>query len=249
MADTEEIPTLRLAQGRLSRKRGEKWGTRRMVRSQLLRLLLQGDGELGFAGDGGIVEGFAGAVALGGVEGEAAFQVIGQAGEAGFAVGVSADLEVELVKTAETVGDVNVYFRGVDCGAGGIGDDEIGGAGADCAIDDGDGLGVGRGRLGESCSGEGECEDEYRDRRYVFPAAVLLRHIFRHILKITPVVNSSTHYALVIKIPTLSRRAREGWGTHFSTDDQDLEIPDLVGFSGTYYQRSLPLHPCGEYNF
>ncbi len=68
---------------------------------------------------------------------------VGEAGEAGFAVGVGADFEVELVRVHESVGDVDFDFGGVDGGARGIGDGEVGGAGSDAAVDDGRGFRVG----------------------------------------------------------------------------------------------------------
>jgi hypothetical protein len=57
----------------------------------------QSYGELGLAGFGGVVEGVAGALAFGGIEEESALDTVGEAGEAGFAVDVGADFEVELV--------------------------------------------------------------------------------------------------------------------------------------------------------
>src|ERR1700733_3389324 len=55
---------------------------RRAEGPRLLRFFLQGDGELGFAGYGWVVEGIAGAVAFRGVEVKTTFQVIGETGEA-----------------------------------------------------------------------------------------------------------------------------------------------------------------------
>ena len=131
-----------------------------MISSGLLSFFLEGDGELGFAGGGGVDEGFAGAVSFGGLEGQAALDAIGEAGEAGFAVDVGAEFEVEFVKAAEAVGDVDFYFCGVDGGAGRVGDGEVGGAGAGSAVEYGDGFGVGG--LGEGCGGQGQCEDGQR---------------------------------------------------------------------------------------
>ena len=52
-------------------------------------------------------------------------------------------------------------FGGVDGSAGGVVDGEVYRAGADGAVDDGDGFGVGgRGRLGKSWNGEGESEED-----------------------------------------------------------------------------------------
>jgi hypothetical protein len=54
----------------------------------------EGDGELGLAGFGGVIEGAAGAVAFAGFEKESALGAVGEAGEAGFAVYIGADFEV-----------------------------------------------------------------------------------------------------------------------------------------------------------
>ena len=115
------------------------------------KLFLQREGELGFAGVGGIIEDFALAVAFGGVEVEAVFDAVGDAGDAGFAVDVGADFEIEFADAEESVGDVDFDFGVVDGSVVGIGDSEVGGAGADGAVDAGDGVGVGS--LGR---GEGE---------------------------------------------------------------------------------------------
>ncbi len=113
-------------------------------------LFPQDDGELGFAGGGGIDEGGGGAVGFRGFEEESALGAFGESGEAGFAVGVGADFEVELASVHESVGDVDFDFGGVD-GFGAVGDGEVVGAGADGAVDDGDGFGVGR--SGSLCDG------------------------------------------------------------------------------------------------
>jgi hypothetical protein len=102
------------------------------------------DGELGFAGVGGIVEGFAGAVTFGGLEEKAMLEVFGKSGEAGFAVDVGVDLEVEFTNAPGAVGDVHFNGGVVDGSVGCIGDDEIGGAGSDGTVEGGDGLRVGR---------------------------------------------------------------------------------------------------------
>ena len=115
---------------------------------KLLGRLAQGDGELRFAGFNGIVESFGGAIAFGGFEVEAVLEAVGEAGEAGFAVGVGADLQVELAGVHESVGDVDLDLGGVDWGSGSVGDGKVGGAGADCAIDGGDRLGIGGWRGG-----------------------------------------------------------------------------------------------------
>jgi len=111
----------------------------------------QDDGELGFAGGGGIDEGGGSAVGFGGFEEESTLGALGESGEAGFAVGVGADFEVELAGVHESVGDVDVDFGGVDGFGVSVGDREVVGAGADGAVDDGDGFGVGR--SGSLCDG------------------------------------------------------------------------------------------------
>ena len=107
---------------------------------------MEGDGELGFAGLGGIVESRAFAAAFGGAEKESLPGSVGQAREAGFAVGIGADLEIELVEVHESVGDVDLNGGGIDWLGSIVGDGEIGRAGADAAIDDGDGFRIGRRR-------------------------------------------------------------------------------------------------------
>lgn len=112
--------------------------------------LSQDDGELGFAGFGRVVEGGAFAIALGGAEEEALFRCVWEADEAGFAIRVGSDLEVELVEVHESVSDVDADVGGVNGLTGIIGDDEIGGAGAEAGVNfrDGFGIGLGSGRLG-----------------------------------------------------------------------------------------------------
>jgi hypothetical protein len=123
-------------------------------------LFSEDDGELGFAGGGGIDEGVAGAVSFGGFEEESTLGALGESGETGFAVDVGADFEVELAGVHESVSDVDFDFGGVNGGVGGVGDGEIVGAGADAAIDDGDGLGVGSWRrLCAGCEGESESKE------------------------------------------------------------------------------------------
>jgi len=102
---------------------------------------------LGLAGFLGIVEGFSGAIGFAGLEVKAALEAVGESDEAGFAVDVSADLEIELADAGESVGDVDFDGRRIDGLAGVIGDSEIGGARAEAAIDRGDGVGIGS--LGE----------------------------------------------------------------------------------------------------
>src|SRR5579864_140107 len=98
--------------------------------------LAQGDGELRFAGGGGLIEGFGGAIAFGGLKKEAVLNAVGESGEAGFTIYVGADLKVKLARIHESVSDMNLDFRGVDRSAGGVGDGEVGGASADSAVDD-----------------------------------------------------------------------------------------------------------------
>ena len=100
--------------------------------------LAQDDGELVFAGGGGVVEGIAGTVALAGFEEESALDPFGKANESGFAFGVGADFQVKFAGVHESVGDVDFDFGGVDRRTGSVGDDEVNRAGADSAVDDGD---------------------------------------------------------------------------------------------------------------
>ena len=73
---------------------------------------------------------------------------VGESDEARFAVGVGADFEIQLVERHESVGDVDFDPGVVDRRLGGIGYGEIGGAGADAAINYRDGFRVGGGGLG-----------------------------------------------------------------------------------------------------
>ena len=102
---------------------------------------------MGLAGFFGIVEGFSGAIGFAGLEVKAALEAVGESDEAGLAVDVSADLEIELADAGESVGDVDLNGGGIDGLAGVIGDGEVGGAGAEAAINRGDGVGIGS--LGE----------------------------------------------------------------------------------------------------
>ena len=90
------------------------------------------------ASGSGIVEGVARTVALGGFEEESALDPFGKAHEAGFAFGVGAHFQIEFAGVHESVGDVDFDFGGVDGGACGVGDSEVGGAGAEAAVDDRD---------------------------------------------------------------------------------------------------------------
>lgn len=98
---------------------------------------------MGLAGVGWIVEGFGGPVAFGGFEEESVLAVVGETREASFAVGVGADLEVEFADAGEAVSDVNLNGGGVDRLARGVSDGEVGGAGAEGAVDDRDRIRVG----------------------------------------------------------------------------------------------------------
>jgi len=102
----------------------------------------QHNGELCLAGFGWVVEGGAFAVAFGGAEEKSLFGSFREADEAGFAVGVGSDLEVELVEVHKSVGDVDADVGGIDGLGILIGDDEIGGAGAEAGVDFGHGFGV-----------------------------------------------------------------------------------------------------------
>jgi hypothetical protein len=123
----------------------------------------QGDRKLGLAGFRGVVEGVADAVPLACFEEQPALDSVGEAGEADFSVDIGADLEVELVGVHESVGDVDFDFREVDGLAVGIGNGEVGGAGAKAGIDDGNGFGIGG--LGQRWGGqeEGEQDRFHRD--------------------------------------------------------------------------------------
>ena len=129
---------------------------------RLFRLLLEHDGEFCFASIGGSVEGFAGTVTLRGMEVEAVFNPVRQPGDAGFAVDVGSDFEIQLVGIHESVGDVDADFGVVDGSSRGIGDGEIGGAGAYCAVDDGNCVGIdfGIGLGGRDRDGK-DCESKY----------------------------------------------------------------------------------------
>ena len=129
----------------------------------------QGDGELGLAGFGGIVEDVAGAVAFGGLKEESALDAVGQSGEAGFAVDVGADLEVEFVGAQESIGDVDCDFSEIDGLVVRVGDREVGGAGAQGAVDDRDGLGVWG--LGQSrCSQKQSQQDRFHAGAIIKPS-------------------------------------------------------------------------------
>ncbi len=119
--------------------------------------LAEDHGELGFTGGGGIYEGGAGAVGFGGLKEEAVLHAVGKAGEAGFAVGVGADFEIEFACVHESVRDVDFDFGGIDGRIGFVGDGEVDGALADAAVDDWDGVRVG------GLSSEGKREQERKE--------------------------------------------------------------------------------------
>ena len=124
-------------QGRLSRAKGApEMG--QPASFCLLGFLAEDYGELVFAGGGGVVEGVAGTVALGGFEEESALDAIGEAGESGFTVVVGADFQIEFAGVHESIGDVDFDLGGVDGGGRGVGDGEVYRAGADAAVDDRD---------------------------------------------------------------------------------------------------------------
>ncbi len=137
---------------------------------RLFRLLLEHDGEFCFASIGGSVEGFAGTVTLRGMEVEAAFNPVWQPRNAGFAVDVGSDFEIQLVGIHESVGDVDADFGVIDGDTSGVCDGEISGAGAYASVDDGDGVrvdfGVGLGGQhgrGENHRGEyGQDEENWQ---------------------------------------------------------------------------------------
>jgi len=114
--------------------------------------LAQGDGELGLAGFGGVIEGVTGTVAFAGFKEESAFDAVGQASETGFPVDIRADFEVEFPCAHESVGDVDFDFGEVDGFVVSAGDDEVGGARTNAAVDYRNGSWVGV--LGQGWSGE-----------------------------------------------------------------------------------------------
>jgi hypothetical protein len=109
---------------------------------RLFRLRLEYGGEFRFASIGGIVEGFAATVTLRDMEVEAVFNPVRQPRDAGFAVDVGSDFEIQLVGIHESVGDVDADFGVIDGDTPGVCDGEIGGAGAYASVDDGDGVRV-----------------------------------------------------------------------------------------------------------
>src|SRR5882762_5297251 len=92
--------------GRLDRAKGwlalfaefcEAGGSSAFSGARLFRLFLEHDGEFCFASMGGMVEGFAGTVTLRGMEVETVFNPVRQPCDAGFAVDVGSDFEIEFM--------------------------------------------------------------------------------------------------------------------------------------------------------
>ncbi len=113
--------------------------------------------ELGVAFLGRVLEGVAGAITFGGAVEVSAFGVGGESDEARFAVDVGVDCEIDAVEGSVLNADIDLGV--VDRLVAGVGDDEIGGAGAEFGVDLGDGVGIG-GLLGEKWGDE---EDESQD--------------------------------------------------------------------------------------
>ena len=95
----------------------------------LLLFFSQHDGELCLAGFAGIVEGGAFAVAFGGAEEKSLLGGLGEADEAGFAVAVGSNLEVELVEVHKSVSDMDADVGGVDGRPGRVIRGKLGAAG------------------------------------------------------------------------------------------------------------------------
>jgi hypothetical protein len=103
-----------------------------------------------------IIEGAAGALSLGGFEEQSVFQPIRQSGETGLAINVGPDFEIQFVGAEKPVGDAHSHFGVVHRLLIWIGDGEIGAAGAQVGVDDGDAdraLGRVLGRSGEKRQG------------------------------------------------------------------------------------------------
>src|SRR5260370_8225049 len=83
---------------------------------------------------GGIVEGFAGKVNLRGMEVETVFNPVRQPGDAGFAVDVGSDFEIQFMGVHESVGDVDADFGVIDGDTSGVCYGEIRGAGAYASV-------------------------------------------------------------------------------------------------------------------
>src|SRR5208337_283129 len=89
----------------------------------------------------------------GGAEEKSLLGSFREADEAGFAIGVGSDLEIELVKVHKSISDVDADVGGVNGLAIFIGNDEIGGAGAETGVDFGHGFRVDGGSVGGFESG------------------------------------------------------------------------------------------------
>jgi hypothetical protein len=146
---------------------GAAGGSSAFSGARLFRLFLEHDGEFCFASIGGIVEGFAGTLALRGMEVETVFNPVRQPGDAGFAVDVGSDFEIQFMGIHESVGDVDADFGVIDGDTSGVGYGEIRGAGAYASVDDGDGVRVdfgvglgGRHGHGKNHRGEGAQDEE-----------------------------------------------------------------------------------------
>ncbi len=105
------------------------------------------------------------------MEVEAAFNPVWQPRNAGFAVDVGSDFEIQLVGIHESVGDVDADFGVIDGDTSGVCDGEISGAGAYASVDDGDGVrvdfGVGLGgQHGQGENHRGECGQDEENWQY-----------------------------------------------------------------------------------
>ncbi len=133
------------------------------ARGALLRFFAQHDGELGLTGFGRVIEGRAFAIAFGGAEKESLPRVVGKADEAGLAIGIGADFEIELMEIHESVGDVDTDVGGIDWRIGVVGDGEISGAGAEAGVDGGDCFGVGDWTSRRCGIGLRSCKGKHRE--------------------------------------------------------------------------------------
>lgn len=97
--------------------------------------LSYGDRQLRFARVRRIIEGFAFAVALRGVEIETVLDLVRQTGESGLAVNIRAQLQIELARIGESIRDVDFDGRPVYRRATRIGNGDIRGAGANATIE------------------------------------------------------------------------------------------------------------------
>ena len=114
-----------------------------------MQIFFEGDGELFFAGDGGIVEDRGFAATFGCLEKQSLPGLVGESGKASLARGVGSNFQIQLVEVHESIGDVDADFCVIHGCTGGILDGEVGGAGSEGGIDDGNSLWIdGRGSLG-----------------------------------------------------------------------------------------------------